>query len=146
MRFMNSELYALVLEPLNAIEMPAEELAALAQEVEGLLNADSERRATVVVHTESTEGVANAWIETLCVFLPSAAFLKDALWERALGAIGKYMQARYRRPHEEARLRRLAIYGPDGQLLKYVTVHEDGGIADEDVPPEDLGYRQPPRN
>ena len=138
---MTSEL-TFILEPNNSLEMTADDLEPLIREIQAILEkGDDVDDVEVIVYAEDPYGVANDFQEVLNVFLPNAEIIRTAVWSSIELAIVGFMKARFKRPHEQKRTRKNFIYGPDGEILKSVTIEneEDDPTWDDEGP-----HRDPP--
>jgi len=118
-----------IIEPANALDSPADQLRDLLTDIESSAVNVGIQDLELVISNEPTEGVANDWFDTLHVYLPSIGAIKDTIWFVVIPNLVLYMRKRFRRPNEEKRPRRIAVYGLDGKLRKYIEIADE--TADE---------------
>lgn len=87
----------LYLETINPLDMTHEDLESIARAVTAVTN------VPVEVAYEDQHGAGVTWHEVLYVWLPSADFAKDAIWDRVLDVVVDKMRDRFRRRGNDRR-------------------------------------------
>jgi hypothetical protein len=105
--------YQILIEPVNPVELPPEELAILAQEI-----SDSLPDVSVIIGYEDEEGSGVTWVQLLHVFLPSSSFAKDYLYAKMLDRIFAFLKTRRKRPHQGTRTNNVVVHDETGKVIE----------------------------
>jgi hypothetical protein len=105
---------SIVLESRNARDITQAELDDLAREIDSELVACGRRDVSAAAVAHDATGGGHSWTDVLYVFLPSADFLKDAVWTTVLERVERFLRRRFDRPHEASRPRVLVVRESEG--------------------------------
>lgn len=75
------------------------------------------------------------------MFVPTADMIRLEIWSLIQTAIVLFLKSRFQRPHEQTRPRKNFIYGPNGEILKSVTINKEDG---DPVLSDEGPHRDPP--
>ncbi|MFC5008712.1 hypothetical protein ACFPIJ_64220 [Dactylosporangium cerinum] len=110
------------LESLNPLDMTLEELADLSATMQKTLIQASCSDVEIEVRGENPHGAGHGWIDALEVVLPSAEFMKEAVWGGLLAAATAFMRSRFKRKHESKRPRQIRFYDSEGNHLGSINI------------------------
>jgi hypothetical protein len=130
--------HEILLEALNTIELPPEDLDDLASEI-----AEAVPEASVLVGYEDEEGSGVSLDYAIHIFLPSAEFIKDAIYTQIGNLIFLFFKRHRQRAHQGQRNHNLVVHDADGTTLEILSLRPG---ADEPVrfPPSDDFKRPKP--
>jgi hypothetical protein len=111
----------LLLETNNPLDIEPDELRALAEEVSGQTGISAQ------VAYEDQYGAGVTLHEVLYLWLPSASFVKDAIYTQVLNMAFKFMRARFRKPHGKARPKSIVVLDEDGRELESYDIKTEEG-------------------
>ena len=118
-----------------------EDLAPLVMQIQSALEGSGGDVPTVVIYSEEPYGVANDFYEVLNVFLPNAEIIRTMVWSGIETGIIFFLKSRFKKPHEKRRPRKAFIYGPNGEILRSVTIESEDSDPKWD---EEGPHRDPP--
>lgn len=101
-------------ESRNARDLTQGELDDLAREIDSELLASGRQDVSTAAVAHDATGGGHSWTDVLHVFLPSADFLKDAVWTTVLARVEHFLRRRFHRPHEATRPRVLVVRESEG--------------------------------
>jgi hypothetical protein len=102
----------LLLETNNPLDIEPDELRALAEKVSG------QAGISVRVAFEDQYGAGITLYEVLYIWLPSASFVKDAIYTQILNMAFVFMRARFRKPHGKGRPKSITVLDENGKELE----------------------------
>jgi hypothetical protein len=105
--------YELLIEPVNPVELPPEELARLAREIN-----DALPDVSLSVGYEEEEGSGVTWIQLLHLFLPSTSFAKDYLYAKLLDRVFDFLKMRREKPHQGNRTNNVVVHDESGRVIE----------------------------
>jgi hypothetical protein len=111
----------LLLETNNPLDIEPHELRALAEEVSG--------RSGISAHVayEDQFGAGVTLHEVLYIWLPSASFVKDAIYTEILNAAFTFMRNRFRKPHGKGRPKSITVLDENGKELESFEIKTEEG-------------------
>ena len=130
---------ALLLETNNPLDMEPAHLEELAARLRPLLS-----DIDVALAYEDQAGAGVTLHEVLHVWLPSADFVKEAVWTLVFNEIITFMKERFRRPHSGTRPKSITFNDPDGNAVLEITIKTPDGPITE-LPPTKRKRKKPRR-
>jgi len=127
-----------LLEALNMVELPPEELDDLAHEI-----AEDVSNISVAVGYEDEQGSGVSLIYAIHMFLPSAGFIKDAIYTQVCAHILSHFKKRRQEPHQGQRIYNLVVHDWDGTTLEILSLRP-GREEPVKFPPDDDFKRPKP--
>jgi hypothetical protein len=134
-----SDVPALLLETNNPLDMEPAHLEELAARLRPLLS-----DIDVALAYEDQAGAGVTLHEVLHVWLPSADFVKDAVWTLVFNEIITFMKERFRRPHSGTRAKSITFNDPNGNAVLEITIKSPDGPITE-LPPRKRKRKKPRR-
>jgi hypothetical protein len=134
---MTDSTHEILIESINPIELPPDELVPLALELEKLTPG-----TPVAVGFEEEEGSGVTWVQVIHLFLPSADFVKDAAYAALCGRVMTFFKERRNRKHQGTRTHNLVVHDDEGNVIGTWSLrpNEDQAII---LPPDEDTFRRP---
>jgi hypothetical protein len=128
---------ALILQTPNPLDLSVEDLEGLVADLEKAMAASGINNVPVKAMGNEPLGVGNQLIDHLFLFLPDAEFIKQTAFTTVIAAATVFMRGRFKRKHESGRPRQIAVYDPDGKLLKIFRLTSEDAQLEQFEPDED---------